>query len=247
MRPFRSATGWLFALASLLALGGAALLGMGLSAERAGASSADALVARSVCEAHELEARKAEDPSLNIEIPPEFASPWPTRAACLSYQAASNPDTPGLVQPIPFSHKHHAGLYQIDCLYCHSGTDRSRAAGVPSVAMCMGCHGQFPPTYDTEFEGIRNLKGYWERQESIPWNQIYRLPEYVKFRHNRHIQAGVACQTCHGPVQEMDKVVLNDSTHWWPWLLPTKEPEMGWCINCHRQNKATQDCYACHY
>jgi hypothetical protein len=45
----------------------------------------------------------------------------------------------------------------------------------------------------------------------------------------------------------MDKVVLNDSTHWWPWLLPTKEPEMGWCINCHRQNKATQDCYACHY
>ena len=63
-------------------------------------------------------------------------------------------EAPGPHQPIPFSHKHHAGEFEIDCLYCHSGTDRSRAAGVPSVELCMGCHAQFPAEYD-ELEGIR--------------------------------------------------------------------------------------------
>ena len=65
---------------------------------------------------------------------------------------AWDPDAPGPLQPIPFSHAHHAGEFEIECLYCHSGTDRSRAAGVPSVELCMGCHSQFPPTYDAEFE-----------------------------------------------------------------------------------------------
>ena len=117
------------------------------------------------------------------------------------------PEAPGPEQPIPFSHKHHAGEYQIECLYCHSGTDRGPAAGVPSVETCMGCHSLFPPSYDQEFEGIRDLKQYWEDQEPIPWAQIHRLPEYVQFRHNRHIQAGFECQKCHGAVEEMDKAM----------------------------------------
>jgi hypothetical protein len=226
------------------ALLGGALVGFGL-VERA--AQADAvLVASSVCEAHELKARQAEDPHLQIEIPPEFQSPWPTREACLSYAAAEDPDTPGPVQPIQFSHKHHSGLYQIDCLYCHAGAERSRAAGVPSVELCMGCHELFPASYD-EFEGIRVLKDHWVRKAPIEWLQVNRLPEHVKFRHNRHLRAGVACQTCHGPVEQMDKVSLTPDTHWWPWLLPTQKLEMGWCINCHRNNGATQDCYACHH
>jgi hypothetical protein len=205
-----------------------------------------ALVASSVCEAHELKAKKAKDPNLQIEIPPDFDTPWPTREACLSHEAAWDENAEGPKQPIPFSHKHHAGLYQIDCQYCHTATDRSRAAGVPSVEVCMGCHSQFQPSYD-ELEGIQILKGYWERKEPIPWVQIHRLPEYVKFRHNRHIQAGVECQRCHGPVEKMDKLAMMDETHWWPWLLPTKTLEMGWCINCHRENNASQDCLKCHY
>jgi hypothetical protein len=204
------------------------------------------LVASSVCEAHALKALKAEDPSLEIEIPAEFDKPFPSAAACLSYTAAEDPDAPGPLQPIPFSHKHHAGLYQIDCQYCHSGTDVSPYAGVPSVELCMGCHAQFPKEYD-EFEGIRTLKQHWADREPIQWEQIHRLPEHVQFQHRAHVRAGFECQTCHGPVEQMDKLYLTEDTIWWPWALPAKKLEMGWCINCHRENNATQDCYACHY
>jgi len=203
-------------------------------------------VAKSVCEAHELKARHAEDAHFQIEIPPELVQPFPSREACLSYEAASDEDAPGPLQPIAFSHKHHAGTFQIDCNYCHSGTDRSQAAGVPSVQLCMGCHSQFSPAYD-ELEGIKTLKSRWESQEPIAWELIHRVPEHVQFRHNRHIQAGVACQKCHGPVEEMDKLYMTADTVWWPWGLPSKKLEMGWCIQCHRAEGASQDCTTCHY
>jgi Cytochrome c7 and related cytochrome c len=228
------------------------------------AKQSGVLTATSVCEAHELQARKALNPDLQIEIPPQFNVAWPTRAACLSHAAAGNPDTPGPVQPIQFSHKHHAGLYQIDCQYCHSGTDRSPSAGVPPVELCMGCHAQFPPSYD-ELEGIRTLKEHWgievvkqdgqwkelprdpAKAHTIEWAQINRLPEYVQFQHRTHVQAGVDCRVCHGPIEQMDKVYQTEDTIYWPWLLPSKKMEMGWCINCHRENGATQDCLGCHY
>lgn len=218
----------------------------GLSADPVSADGGRAMKAGSVCEAQELKAKKAANPGLEIEIPSEFNSNWPTLEACRSHAAAEDPDTPGPLQPIQFSHKHHAGLYEIDCQYCHSGTDRSASAGVPSVELCMGCHAQFPKSYD-ELEGIRTLKDHWERQAPIEWNQIHRLPEHVQFQHRAHVQAGFDCQKCHGPVEEMDKVYLAKDTKWWPWLLPAQKLEMGWCIDCHRQNAATQDCYACHY
>lgn len=229
-----------------LALFGAALVLAG-TADVPAADASEKLVATSICEAHELKARQAQDPSLEIEIPAEFQQIWPTLEACRSYQAAQDPDAPGPLQPIAFSHKHHAGLYEIECQYCHSNTGASPSAGVPSVELCMGCHAQFPPTYDSEFEGIRVLKQHWEEKRPIEWVQVYRLPEHVQFQHNAHIRAGFDCQTCHGQVEEMDKLYMTPETHWWPWLLPTSKPEMGWCINCHRQNDASQDCYLCHY
>ncbi len=228
----------------------ASIAGLGVLALQgcSGAAEAEAvLVAGSVCEAHELRARQAEDPHLQIEIPKEFDQRWPTAEACRSYAAASDPDAPGPLQPIAFSHKHHAGTYEIECLYCHSGTDRSPAAGVPSVELCMGCHAQFPKTYDESFEGIRVLKEHWEEKRSIEWEQVYRVPEHVQFRHNRHLAAGIECQSCHGPVEEMDKLYMTEDTVWWPWLLPSTKPEMGWCIQCHRDNGASQDCLTCHY
>jgi len=232
-----------------LLLAGAALatwLVVGLGGSEVSADDGDVLVAGSVCEAHELRARQEANPDLRIEIPDEFDTPWPSREACLSYAAAEDPDAPGPLQPIPFSHKHHAGLYEIDCYYCHSNTGESPAAGVPSVELCMGCHAQFPASYD-EFEGIRKLKEHWENREPIEWVQIHRLPEHVQFQHRAHVRAGVDCQECHGAVQEYDKLPLVEDTVWWPWLLPAQKLEMGWCIDCHRQNGVTQDCYACHY
>lgn len=244
MSPSISPSRFLFVTLLLVAFGGGAVGVVGLFAGRADAG--EPLVAKSVCEAHELRALQAQDPSLQIEIPAEFASPWPSREACLSYAAAEDPATPGLLQPIPFSHKHHAGLYQIDCQYCHSGTDRSPSAGVPSVAVCMGCHKQFPASYD-EFAGIRTLKEHAAAETPIEWLQIYRLPEYVQFQHQAHVRKGIACQSCHGPVESMDKVIVTPDTKWWPWLLPTQKLEMGWCIQCHRANGASQDCVTCHY
>jgi hypothetical protein len=214
---------------------------------RAEAAGGDVRVATSVCEAHELRALKEEDPHVEIEIPAEFDKQWPSASACRSAEAAWDPEAPGPMQPIPFSHKHHAGEFQIDCQYCHSGTDQSQAAGVPSVELCMGCHSQFPLEYD-EIEGIRILKEKWENEETIEWVQIHRLPEHVQFRHNRHVQAGVECQTCHGPVEELDKLYLVPDTHI-GYLVPVAKLEMGWCIECHRQNnqQASQDCLKCHY
>jgi hypothetical protein len=73
------------------------------------------------------------------------------------------------------------------------------------------------------------------------------VPEHVQFKHNRHVAADVPCQRCHGPVEEMDKVHFVSERIWWPWLLPSQKLEMGWCINCHRENQASQDCLTCHY
>jgi hypothetical protein len=206
----------------------------------------EALVAGGVCEAHKLKARKALEPELVIEIPPEYDKALPSLEACLAHDEAWNENNEGPRQPIPFSHKHHAGKVGIDCQYCHSGTDRSRVAGVPSVEVCMGCHAQFPAEYD-EMEGIKILKQHWADKQPILWQQVYRLPEHVKFRHNRHIQFGLECQQCHGPVEKMDRVYVQPDTNW-KYFVPSQTLEMGWCIQCHRkeEHNATLDCMKCH-
>lgn len=243
MTRFRSVLRFLLPALGLALLAGAlvALPGPGQQGH-----AGDVLRATTVCEAQELKARRAEHPDLAVEIPPELDKPFPSLAACRSHAAAWDLAAPGPMQPIPFSHAHHAGMYQVPCLYCHAGTDRSAAAGVPPVELCMGCHLQFPREYD-ELEGIRILKKHWADQTPIEWQQIHRLPEHVKFRHNRHVAFGIACQTCHGPVEKLDKLYLVPDTRMGPSLLPTAKLEMGWCINCHRENQASTDCVTCHH
>ncbi len=272
--PFRRVV-W---LVPALALATAAVLAWPGS-DRARAAGEDAahagpaLVAGSICEAQELKALAVERPDLHVEIPPEFDKAYPSLSACVSHDLASDPDLPGPLQPIPFSHAHHAGEYEISCQYCHAGVGRSPAAGVPSVELCMGCHAQFSPDYDQEFSGIRTLKEHWghsyveqdgkwkiqprdpEKARTIEWQQIHRVPEHVQFKHNRHVAAGVDCNTCHGNlrsqepvyVEELHKLYLVPDTRWWQYGLPTQKLEMGWCIQCHRQNGASQDCLTCHY
>jgi hypothetical protein len=96
-------------------------------------------------------------------------------------------------------------------------------------------------------EGIKILKQHWAEKKPIEWNQVYRLPEHVKFRHNRHIQFGLECQQCHGPVEAMDRVRVQPDTTW-KYFVPAKTLEMGWCIQCHRkeEHQATTDCMKCH-
>ena len=133
-------------------------------------------------------------------------------------------------QPIPFSHKLHAGTSKIPCLYCHAGAERSRHATVPGVNVCMNCHN----VVRTDRPGVQMVQSLYQAEQTIPWVRVHRVPDYVYFSHRWHVAKGIACQTCHGPVETMD-VVRQD-----------QNLKMGWCISCHRKEKASQECNTCH-
>lgn len=137
---------------------------------------------------------------------------------------------PSPVQPILFSHKLHAGSNGIPCLFCHRFTGKSPVAGIPSVADCRACHLYISP----EAPQIKKLLAYWDRREPIPWVRVYALPDHVYFPHMMHIRAGIGCAACHGDVAAMEMVSRTASL------------KMGWCLGCHRQHKASIDCWTCH-
>lgn len=243
MRPFRP--GRILLAAAVLMGAALAALAFLNPARVASARGSEVRVADSVCEAQRLKALAAGDPELQIEIPAEYDKPYPSLAACRAHDQAWDPEAPGPRQPIPFSHQLHATEYGIQCLYCHSGTSRSQAAGVPSVELCMGCHEHFAKELD-RLEGIQILKDHWQEDRPIEWVQVHWVPEHVQFRHNRHVAAGVECQTCHGPVQDMHKLSVTPDTVWVNGL-PSAKLMMGWCVTCHNQQRASVDCLTCHY
>lgn len=151
--------------------------------------------------------------------------------------AVPSPVAASTAQPIAFPHDTHAGEFQIDCQYCHFSAERSVAAGLPSVASCMGCHTVIQGRNDPE--EVQKLRDFWQRGEPIPWVRIYKVADHVRFPHMRHVDAdagNLECQECHGTVEEM--AVIED----------VEEPlEMGWCVECHRENDASVDCTVCHY
>jgi len=127
-------------------------------------------------------------------------------------------------QPIAFSHKIHAGQYEIDCKYCHTGVMKGKSATIPSVNICMNCHNQIRQGTITGEGEIAKIVAAWDNKKPIEWVRIHNLPDLAYFNHAQHVNvAGVECQTCHGPVETMD-VVRQHS------LLT-----MGWCIDCHRK------------
>lgn len=142
-------------------------------------------------------------------------------------------------QPIKYSHKLHAGDLKIDCKYCHSTVEKSKQASVPSLNTCMNCHKavQLREKYNDKISPeISKIyaamdydadKGtYGSNPKPVKWIRIHNLPDHAFFNHSMHVKgAGVSCQTCHGPIQEME-VVQQYSTL-----------QMGWCINCHRERK----------
>lgn len=128
-------------------------------------------------------------------------------------------------QPIPFSHRFHVRELQVDCMYCHVGTESSETGVVPAVEVCMGCH----RTAGTGLEPIEELRGYADRGEPIPWVWVSKLPDFVQFPHRAHIRTGIACQECHGPVEDMARV-----------YRPVRFT-MGWCLDCHRSEPAETD------
>jgi mono/diheme cytochrome c family protein len=133
-------------------------------------------------------------------------------------------------QPIAFSHKLHAGQYEIDCKYCHTGAMKGKQANIPSPNICMNCHSQIKkgsPEIAKIYAAIGYdsvTASYTGKQKPIEWVRIHNLPDLAYFNHAQHVNVGgIECQTCHGQIQEMD-VVKQYS------LLT-----MGWCIDCHRK------------
>ncbi len=125
-------------------------------------------------------------------------------------------------QPIPFSHKLHAGQYNIPCMYCHVGVEKSRHATIPSTNICMNCHSQVK----TDSPHIAKIREAFESGKPIEWVKVHDMPDHVYFNHKRHVTKGIACETCHGDVKKMAVV------------KQAKALSMGWCLDCHRgQNK----------
>ena len=166
------------------------------------------------------------------------------------------------VQPIAYSHRLHAGEMQIPCLYCHSTAERGIYAGIPATSVCMNCHQLVTASAAAmreeraaaakEGRRVRSVVSPELRKltitfrgQPIPWVRVHTLPDFVRFDHSAHVTTGVACQTCHGPVESMERVRQ---------VAPLT---MGWCVDCHRDANergvagrrvnASLDCTACHY
>ena len=188
-----------------------------------------------------------------------------------AYSGASSSQGFAPVQPVNFPHPRHVQQLGMNCLYCHFSANRSPDPGLPAVGTCMGCHTvvqgrrqAIQGVADRDTASIRQLlsfaKGTPDQWKPIPWIRIHKLPEYVHFPHMRHVNAGVTCQTCHGPIPEMQRVYQYSSLN------------MGWCVNCHvkgynladgllaagdtagaraagnvEPKKARYDCAVCHY
>ena len=155
------------------------------------------------------------------------------------------------IQPIHYSHKIHAGANQIECKYCHSSARVSKHSGIPSLNVCMNCHeyigeyngeedlenGYTKDFYTNEIKKLYNAVG-WDEENQVytgntqpgKWIRIHNLPDFVYFNHAQHAQvAKIECQTCHGPVEEME-------------ILYQYSPlTMGWCIDCHRESNVDKD------
>ena len=140
-------------------------------------------------------------------------------------------DKTPVVQPIPFSHKLHAGTLKLACLGCHVIPDPGYAAGYPKESFCMTCH----TAIKADSPAIQKLAGFEKEGKSVPWEKVYAVPDYVYFSHQyHHKEADIACETCHGPVAT--RTVLGKE----------KETSMEACMECHTEYKASNECNICH-
>jgi hypothetical protein len=136
----------------------------------------------------------------------------------------------GAEQPIPFSHRVHSGVKEIQCRFCHPYVDRSTHPGLPPVEKCLYCHKYIIAKHPQ----IQKEHWYFNNQIPVPWQKVNYLPEHVLFNHQRHIRKDIECRECHGDIETMDRI-------------KGRYFYMEFCIACHRQRKANLDCWlACH-
>jgi len=125
-------------------------------------------------------------------------------------------------QPIPFSHMHHVQGLGLQCQYCHTTVEVSSYAGIPPTKTCMNCHAQIW----TNAALLQPVRDSWASGQSIPWIKVHDLPDFVYFNHSVHVNKGIGCASCHGRVDEMPLMYMENTL------------QMEWCLNCHRNPAA---------
>jgi hypothetical protein len=133
-------------------------------------------------------------------------------------------------QPILFSHKTHLARGLV-CDSCHENPDPGNQVTLPGTAVCMACH----QAIAKEKPAIRKLAQFDQDHKPVPWVRVYVVPAFVYWSHRTHLEAGMKCEMCHGPVGQMDIMskAIDVTT-------------MGGCVGCHREKQATTGCKACH-
>jgi len=121
-------------------------------------------------------------------------------------------------QPVPYSHRLHAGELGLDCRYCHASVEVSAVANIPPTAVCMNCH----RTVKRDSEKLAPIRDSASSGRPMRWVRVHELPDFAYFAHNVHVAAGIGCVTCHGRIDEMEVVTQ---------MQPLS---MGWCLECHR-------------
>lgn len=122
-----------------------------------------------------------------------------------------------IAQPVPFDHRLHVHAFRIDCRYCHAQVERSATAGMPPTAVCVPCHTQ-GWIHSSVFAPVRYSLA---TGKALPWNRVYRLPDFVYFNHSIHVMKGIGCESCHGRVDQMGTMYQ---------AVPLT---MEWCLGCH--------------
>ena len=140
------------------------------------------------------------------------------------------PAQAGQVQPIPFSHRLHAGQKKIGCLFCHADAIDTPQAGLPPLETCMLCHSRI--IVDNPY--IVTLRQQYESGTPVEWAPVNLLPDYAHFNHVLHVRSGFDCGRCHGSVSGMDRMTV-----------PHKFL-MGFCVECHKAEGYSHDCLVCH-
>lgn len=144
--------------------------------------------------------------------------------------AQSNGKLRGPIQPLPFSHKTHAGTLSLDCKTCHVNPDPGELMTFAANATCMGCH----TAIKTDSPHIQELAKAAEENRPIEWVRVYEIPGFVYFNHRTHIESGATCQQCHGDIPSRERVFVDGDI------------TMAGCMNCHVENAASIDCSYCH-
>lgn len=122
------------------------------------------------------------------------------------------------VQPVPYSHALHAGQLGMDCRYCHNTVESAAHAAIPPTSTCMSCHAKV----HTGSNKLALIRESWATGEAVEWIKVHDLPDFVYFNHSAHVNRGVGCVSCHGPVQSMVEVYQHETL------------SMAWCLDCHR-------------